>query len=432
MKKIVFFSVFFLSILLVHSTPSFSKTVTIDISSPTGKNTLSISLAQPYGNVQPNYKEALEQSMLKDIKYVPFLRRASNYKIMYGPNTNIEFNKLEAVGIDLLFAFLWNSDGKNTFVEIRAFDVLSSSTIFKQTYQIRNQASIQQAADDAMSRLLQHLIGNGSLFKSRIFFVQKQAPFKYDLWSMFPNGSDLKQETNIQGLILSPNISPDGKHIVFAHLDRRRHTLAILDRSKRTIKRVVYPQGTSVISPTFTPKGMIAVALSFKGSPSIYEVDKNLVRRGKLIAGRSINVSPSFSVKNPDSIVFTSSMLGGPQIFIKNMQTGKVDRISTEGRYNTDASISDDGKYIAYVRMAKEGRRIYLYDTTTKRTRQITFGPGDDDTPAFAPDSYFIAFVSTRNKKSQLFLTTRQGTPAIVMPGKGNQLVLDPTWSLIN
>ena len=50
---------------------------------------------------------------------------------------------------------------------------------------------------------------------------------------------------------------------------------------------------------------------------------------------------------------------------------------------------------IAFSRLTSEGNRIFVQDLTTGTEQQISFGPGNDVLPSFAPDSYFIAFTST-------------------------------------
>ena len=50
-----------------------------------------------------------------------------------------------------------------------------------------------------------------------------------------------------------------------------------------------------------------------------------------------------------------------------------------------------------------------MQDLTTGTEQQISFGPGNDVLPSFAPDSYFIAFTSNRSGPNQIYLTTRHG-----------------------
>ena len=62
--------------------------------------------------------------------------------------------------------------------------------------------------------------------------------------------------------------------------------------------------------------------------------------------------------------------------------------------------------------------------------RQVTFGPGSDEQPAFAPDSYFLAFTSNRSGSRQIYLITRHGGDAKKVPtGSGDASF--PRWGAI-
>ena len=108
-------------------------------------------------------------------------------------------------------------------------------------------------------------------------------------------------------------------------------------------------------------------------------------------------------------MAFTSNRMGGPQIFMKDLASGSVSRVTKQGNYNTEPSMSPDGTLIAFSRLTSEGNRIFVQDLTTGTEQQISFGPGNDVLPSFAPDSYFIAFTSNRSGPNQIYLTTRHG-----------------------
>ena len=71
-----------------------------------------------------------------------------------------------------------------------------------------------------------------------------------------------------------------------------------------------------------------------------------------------------------------------------------------------------------------------MQDLTTGTEQQISFGPGNDVLPSFAPDSYFIAFTSNRSGPNQIYLTTRHGGDAKKVPtGSGDASF--PRWGAI-
>ena len=76
------------------------------------------------------------------------------------------------------------------------------------------------------------------------------------------------------------------------------------------------------------------------------------------------------------------------------------------------------------------GHRIFVHDILTGEETQVSFGPGSDEQPAFCPDSYFLAFSSSRSGTKQIYLTTRHGGPAKRVPtGPGN--VTFPAWGMV-
>ena len=115
---------------------------------------------------------------------------------------------------------------------------------------------------------------------------------------------------------------------------------------------------------------------------------------------------------------------------MKFQASGSVSRVTKQGNYNTEPSMSPDGTLIAFSRLTSEGNRIFVQDLTTGTEQQISFGPGNDVLPSFAPDSYFIAFTSNRSGPNQIYLTTRHGGDAKKVPtGSGDASF--PRWGAI-
>ena len=81
-------------------------------------------------------------------------------------------------------------------------------------------------------------------------------------------------------------------------------------------------------------------------------------------------------------MAFTSSRLGGPQIFMKDLSSGSITRVSKNGGYNTEANLSPDGTLVTYSRMTEYGHRIFVQDMVTGLERQI---PAVTSSPPSAP-----------------------------------------------
>ena len=229
------------------------------------------------------------------------------------------------------------------------------------------------------------------------------------------------------GEALSPAWSPDGRFIVFSHIDPKSHGLGVWDRSSGKVQRIRFP-GNVVIGPAFTPDNKVAVALSKGRYPVIYLLNHVFQKERVLEENNSINVSPTFD-KTGRKMAFTSSRLGGPQIFLKDLDTGATTRVSKNGTYNTEANLAPDGTLVVFSRMTNYGQRIFVQDLITGEERQITFGPGSDEQPSFCADSYFIAFSSTRGGGHHIYLTTRHGGDAKQVP-TGSGEAFFPRWGM--
>ncbi len=105
--------------------------------------------------------------------------------------------------------------------------------------------------------------------------------------------------------------------------------------------------------------------------------------------------SPQFSPEGKN-IVFVGFKKGNAYIFLLNLRTGKLRRLSPKGYYIKEASISADGKSIAFSSMIGEEIHIFLSDfPEMKKITQLTFRNGADINPSFL-DSKDILFSSNR------------------------------------
>ncbi len=378
----------------------------------------------------------LDAAIKDNLSYLPFMQLTNEKSILGGTVLDgwqaetVDFKRFQIAGSDLLITQAWpNGEANGSSVEIRVFETFSGSFIFGNAYSNVREAEIYNVADKFCADLMETLTGNGNFFKATLAFAKDRGTESRDIWIVGPTGRDLKKITNLAGLAMSPSWSPDGRYIVFSHLNLETHGLGVWDRLSNKVTRIRFP-GNTVIGPSFMPDNKVAVGLSTSGYPDIFLLDYKFNREKPLEQTASINVSPTFDATGT-KMAFTSSRLGGPQVFLKDLTTGSVRRVSMEGGYNTEPSISMDGTLVAYTRLTSAGHRIFVQDLLTGQEKQVTFGPGNDEHPAFAPDNYFIAYTSTISKgKSIIKLVTRHGgTPKTIPTGTGS--VSFPRWGKI-
>jgi len=417
-----------LALVLAAGAARAADTLTIDIFGP-GQSRVNMvmtpSLVLGGGAQLPSEAETFAKYVAEDLDLLPFLRMAPTSEILGGADVTavtaegIDFRRFSVSKVDLVLTMGWqpSADGRPGRVEVRVYETFSGRLVVGKAYRVTRD-SLARAADMFCSHFMEALTGHGEFFRSVLAFTKTGADKTREIWTMTPQGRELRQVTFFGGSSVSPAWSPDGRYLTFAHHSSSSHTLGVWDKANNNIFRTKLP-GTTIGGTAFDKDGNVAVALS-RGNMEIYRLTRDLTRiKEPLVESWAIDVSPSFDTVGR-RMAFVSDRLGNPQVFIKDLATGKETRLTMEGKYNTSPSISPDGKLVVFSRRTKEGHRIVVADVDTGRERQISFGPGNDEEPAFSPDGYFVVFSSSRTGTYQLYLTTRHGDePRRLETGKG-------------
>ncbi len=417
-------------IIVLLASQAWGQAVTIDIYGP-GQGSMAMALAQPLGagsTPAPPFGDKLQSLIHDNLALLPFLKLVPPHAIVGGDRLDgytddmVDFRRFQLVGADLLLTTGWTDSGT---VELRVLQVFTQKLLVGKSYTDITADKLPQVADKFCEAFMEALTGHGEFFRSSLAFVKKTGKSK-NIFVMGSTGRDLRQVTQLEGYCLSPAWSSDGRYVAFTYIDERKHSLGVLDLSSGKVTTRSY-KGSSVISPSFTAGNKIAVSMSDGPNSDIVLLNNALKVERKLVQSGSIDVSPSYD-RSGSIMAFVSDRFGGPQIFIS--AGGGANRVTFEGAYNTDPSISPEGDKVAFTRQTPDGYRIFVLDLKSGTEQQITFGPGNDEQPAFAPDGYFVAFTSTRGGGKQIYLTTRHGADPVKMPTGGEGSF--PAWGYTN
>lgn len=418
----VFAFILCLALLLGCALPGQAQTVTVDIYGP-GQSKMFIALADPLssGGGAPASGNALNSLLSSNLSFLPFLEQLSPSSILGGVKLDgydrdaIDFKRFQLAGADLLLTAGWTSP---TSVELRVFEAFTKQLVVGKAYSITSEKQLAEVADKFCSALMEKLTGHGEFFLSSLAFVRSTGDSK-NIFASHATGRDVRQLTSLEGYNLSPDWSPGGA-VVFTHIgvtrEDRYHSLCVLSGGGVSKKRY---GNSAVISPAYIGGSGIAVGMSGNGNVDIYRVNQDLTDRSVLVSSNAIDVSPSFDASG-SRMAFVSDRQGGPQVYVGGTG-GSASRVTYQGSYNTDPSLSPDGKLVAFTKQTGAGYRIFVLDLESGQETQISFGPGSDEQPAFAPDGYFIAYTSG----GRIFLTTRHGDPRKEIPCGGGTL---PAW----
>lgn len=124
-----------------------------------------------------------------------------------------------------------------------------------------------------------------------------------------------------------------------------------------------------------------------------------------------------------DKVVFFGNNEGPPQIWMADLKKSELKTLTDKQDGARHPVFSLDGKMIAYSSakgftqepesielmngngLPPDGMElnIFVMDLETRKERQITFGPYQDQRPCFSPDGEAIAFISNRQAKMSLW-----------------------------
>lgn len=183
-------------------------------------------------------------------------------------------------------------------------------------------------------------------------------------------------------------------------------------------------------------KGIFLTRLAFVGTATgkreIYACDYDGHNVRPLTRDKSIALLPRWS---PDGkkIVYNSykKKNSGPMLYLRDLVTGDLRRLSGRSGLNIGACWAPDGKELALT-MSHEGNPdIFTIDLQGKILKQLVKHWGIDVSPAFSPDGSRIAFVSNRSGSPQIYLLDISSgrVDRLTYEGKYNT---SPAWSSLN
>ena len=169
------------------------------------------------------------------------------------------------------------------------------------------------------------------------------------------------------------------------------------------------------------------MTLSKDGNPDIYLMSVADRKLRRLTSHWAIDTEAAW-MPDSNAIVFTSSRSGRPQLYQLSLEAGaKPRRLTFEGNYNANASVSPDGKTIAFVHGSDNLYKIALLYPETRLMQTLTDGPLDES-PEFAPNGSMILYASQDKGTAVL--------AAVSVDGRNRQRlalsdgeVREPAWS---
>lgn len=228
--------------------------------------------------------------------------------------------------------------------------------------------------------------------------------------------------------LMSPTWSPDGRRIAYVSFEDRQSAIYVQTLRTGTRERVSADRGVNG-APVFSPDGRrLAVTLSnADGNLDIYIIDLATGRRQRITENAAIDTEAVWSADGR-WIYFTSGRPGSTQIYrVQSSPGGDARRVSYEGTYNADASMSPTDEQLAIVHRNQNRDRIALLDPETGVINILSRGTLDES-PSFAPNGAMIIYATRDGGQGVLAAVSTDGRVHQRIASVAGD-VREPVWS---
>ncbi len=172
--------------------------------------------------------------------------------------------------------------------------------------------------------------------------------------------------------VQEPAWSPDGKHIAYVAFSEGFSQIFMLDLEDGTERRISLP-GQHEGSPAWSPRGELLAFVttdSKSGGTQIATMDPSGGRRQMHTRDEGWNTAPNFS-PDGDSLAFMSNRDGTSDIYLLDLRTGAIDRVTETDHHTSSPRFSPDGKRLLVTSDVRGPRELFVVEIETGQMRQI-------------------------------------------------------------
>jgi TolB protein len=305
--------------------------------------------------------------------------------------------------------------------EVRAFSLPAAGA-----------SDFRMAVHRVSDEVVRWATGEPGIAATRIVFRRKNDDGASDIWMIDSDGEGLRRLTNDESIVYSPDLSPDGSHLLYVSYVDGGPVAYEKNLVTGAVQPVSAEQGLNV-TPVYSPDGSHILYARTEGDHTeLFELQRQPICCGRRVTYTSVGETLNGGY-SPDGrqIVMTSSPLGLPHIYVIPRQGRGEPRILSryvygERGYATSPEWSPRGDRIAYQAWIENTFQIVTVAPDGSDRRVLT-SRGSNEDPSWAPDGRHLVFASTgRSGSAMLILDTVTGRVRNLTSSRVDQL---PSWS---
>jgi TolB protein len=338
------------------------------------------------------------------------------------------------LGADAVIFGTVQQQGGKSVVQVRLINVRSRQTVFAKEYY--NASNPRAYAHTIADEIHQQQRGLRGVARTKLAFVSDRnreslsgTVEKRDVKEIYISdydGANQRRITVSRQLNLNPSWSPDARALAYTTY-RPNPDIVVSFIYQGLLQNPTKGIGTNYL-PVYSPDGTrIAFMSARDGNPEIYVINVDGSNLRRLTNHPAGDGTPTWS-PNGNQIAFVSDRTGTPQIYLMGADGSGVRRLTTNESWADRPTWSPAPfNEIAYSARTGPAFDIKVYDIASGQTKQITFGEGSNEGPAYSPNGRHLAFTSTRSGGTQVFTIGRDGKSLKQITRTGNNQT--PAWS---
>ena len=187
--------------------------------------------------------------------------------------------------------------------------------------------------------------------RNGLLAFQAQTDHGVQIFTVRPNGKDLRQITNVDGEATAPDWSPDGRRIAFAFNDC---SVAVMDADGTNLQLIADDPAKCQGDPSWTPDGSRIVFMHFDWLGTGLEEVWSMRPDGtdKRVATSDGHVDPNVS---PDGRQLSFKGLGVGALFVQNVDGSGLVQLSPSVSVAYKHDWAPDGGRLAYSETSEPG-----------------------------------------------------------------------------
>jgi TolB protein len=346
------------------------------------------------------------------------------------------FDRWRELGVDGLVMGAVAKTGDTVRVEMRLFQIRSQQQVYAREYtgSAANARLYAHTISDEVHQSQRNLRG---VARTKLTFVSDRNKERVigtvenrdvkEVYIADYDGFNQRRITVGRQLNVSPTWSPDGRAIAYTSWRTGFPDIFISRIYEGTMSNPAKGTPSDHNSlPMFSPDGTRLAFMSNRdGNNEIYIMNVDGTGLRRLTNHPAIDATPTWSPTGTQ-IAFTSDRGGTPSIYIVGVDGLGLRRLTFENSDRATWSPAPRNE-IAYTARTGPGYDIKVYDLATSETRQLTFGEGSNEAPAWSANGRHLAFWSTRSGRAQIFTVDYDGRNIRQLTRDGNNQ--QPHWS---